>query len=164
MAFTINAAATWIKHTTKDAKAWLVFKDWKNEAHEYLPMRFCLVVVAALVASALAQQFRSCDPTTCCCPGDPTGEACCGPGQACAGTGLGSCGCTSAGPAPCVADSGARLGDRRKCGLGVVTDLASVCGRTNPVCDCAVHSPCGAPPGTGSCLSSGQQDTLAEVM
>ena len=101
-----------------------------------------------------ARQFRSCNLTTCCCPGDPTGEACCGPGRDCAGTGLGSCGCLPAGPAPCVADSGARLGDRRKCGSGVVTDLASVCSRTNPVCDCAVHSPCGAPAGTGSCLSS----------
>ena len=95
-----------------------------------------------------------CDTDSCCCPGDPTGEACCGAGLACVGSGLGACGCGRAPPPPCVADFGAKPGDKRKCGVGVVASANQTCTKYNPFCDCDVHSPCAAPAGTGSCLSS----------
>ena len=97
---------------------------------------------------------QTCGGDTCCCKGDPTGETCCGAGLACSMGGLGSCGCQHAPSPPCVADFGAKIGDERKCGTGIVMDLNQTCDKVNSKCNCGVHDPCNAPAGTGSCLSA----------
>lgn len=122
------------------------------------PPLLMLCTVCGIAEAASGPPFslpkQSCGGDTCCCKGDPTGQACCGAGFACSMGGLGSCACQRAGSPPCVADFGAKLGDRRKCGTGIVTDLNQTCNRVNKNCNCEAHDPCNAPAGTGSCLAA----------